>query len=174
MKTRVVRGVIVVTVIAAVGVFSANAFAWRGHGPGGWGEGPCAEGPYAANLSAEQLDQLKELRDAFFGATADLRREVHRKHLALRSELAGKTPDPAAAKALQQEISDLRAQLAEKRIDHLLAVKKIHPDAGFPLMTGGGPGGRWMGEDFQDRGPGPGRGKGWHRGPGYGGGRCAD
>jgi zinc resistance-associated protein len=170
MKKRYVKGVIAILVIGAVGVFSVNAFAGRGRGPMGWGGGqggqgygPCGGPGYASSLSAEDVEKLKEQRQAFFDATGDIRREKHQKRLSLRSELAKKDPDPAAAKALQQEISSLQAQLDEKRLDHLLEMKKINPDAGNRWMMGRDPGGRWM--NGGANGYGPGQGKGWHQGP---------
>jgi zinc resistance-associated protein len=79
-------------------------------------------------------------------------------------------PDLEKAKALQKEISDLSAKMAQDRITLYAEAKKIDPDARFgqgwgrgkgfgPGPYGGGYGG----------GYGPGMGRGWHRGgPGQG------
>jgi len=175
MKKRYVKRIITVVVIGAVTVFSVNAFAGRGYGRMGSGEGsrgqgygPCGGQGYAANLSEEDVKKLEEQRNTFFEATADLRQEMHQKRLALRSELAKKAPDAAAAKALQNEISGLRAQLGEKRIDHMMAMKKINPYAGGGWM-GAGHRGRMMGAGPGHMGYGPGQGKRFHHGPWSGG-----
>lgn len=85
-------------------------------------------------LSEEQQEKLQAERAAFQTATRDLRMELQSKKLALRSELAKKEPDADAAKSLQKEISALNAELAQKRIEHLLEAKKIAPYAGTGLM----------------------------------------
>lgn len=85
-------------------------------------------------LSEEQLEKLQALRTEFQTATRDLRMELESKRLALRSELAKKEPDAKTAKSLQKELSALNAELAQKRIEHILEVKKIAPYAGMGLM----------------------------------------
>jgi len=155
----------VVAAFAIIGI-GVNAFAGKGYGRMGWGGqgqgyGACqgqGYGPnqgrgFAANLSEEDVKKIEELRSAFFEATSDLRQEVRQRKLTLASELAKKNPDATAAKALQKEISELKSQLAEKRIDHMIEMKKINPNMG----------GRWMsGSMGYGRGPGSGhRGGGW-------------
>lgn len=80
-----------------------------------------------ANLTEEQVEQLKEARATFQEATQDLRMELKSKRLALQSELVKKEPDVKKAKTLQKEISALNAELAQLRIDQILEVKKIAP-----------------------------------------------
>jgi zinc resistance-associated protein len=165
MKKHFGKSVITVLVIGAVLVFSVNVFAGKGYGRMGWGGGsqgqgygPCGGPGYAADMNEEDVKKMETQRNTFFEATADLRQEVHQKRLALRSELAKKDPDTAVAKALQKEISALQAQLGEKRLDHMIEMKKINPNAGGRWMSGGG-----------HMGSGPGQGRGWHRGPWSGG-----
>jgi len=85
-------------------------------------------------LSEEQIEKLQEKRTAFKTATQDLRMELQSKRLALQSELAKKAPDAKTAKSLQKEISALNAELAQKRIEHILEMKEIAPGAGMGLM----------------------------------------
>ena len=164
MKKNYARKVIAIVIAGVIIGFGVNAFAGNGYGRMGWsgpqgqgpGSGPCWGAGYAANLSEADIQKLQEQRKAFFEATADLRQEMRQKRLALRAEMAKKSPDIAVAKNLQTEISNLQAELAQKRLEHIMEMKKINPNAG----------GRWMGAG--PMGFGPGQGRGWHHGPGYG------
>ena len=53
---------------------------------------------------------------------------LNEKRQALHTELDKQTPDVATAKALQKEISDLQAQFDQKRLTHILEMKKIDPN----------------------------------------------
>ena len=114
----------------AVAVYAAGGNA---PGEGGCGRGWHKGGGGAAclqNLSEEDRSKLESERQAFFTATDDLRRELYRKRLALKSEMAKKAPDAEAARALQKELSALHAQLEQQRIDHILKMKAINPNCG--------------------------------------------
>lgn len=150
MKKNLILGTVVTAGILFVIGYGANAFAgWgRGGGPGG-----CGGGGYAGTaLSAEQYKQVDEQRQAFFAATSDLRQQIYEKDLTLRSELAKDNPDVAAAGKLQKELSRLEGDLEQKRLAHMIEMRKLNPNAekGY---TGRG-----------NRGPGPG-GCGGGRGP---------
>ncbi len=131
--------------------------AYNGYGPGqgayGTGYGP---GP-GYGLSQEQLEALAQQRQAFFNDTASLRQNLFEKQAALRNELAKENPDVEAARKLQAEISDLRGQFDQKRLEHQMKVAETVPEAGRGF-----------------RGPrgGYGYGHGHGRGYGYGPGAC--
>jgi Spy/CpxP family protein refolding chaperone len=147
-----VIGILAVAVVAAMGT---NAAAGRGYGGGG---GPCwdGEGGGMAQLSAEDRQKMVDLRQAFQQATDGLRREIYQKELALRSELAQETPDPQKAAEMQKAISGLEAQFDQKRLEHVLEMRKINPNGRGWMMGGGrGSGGRGM-----EGCPGGGRGHG--------------
>ena len=134
----------------------------RGYGGPGYGS--------FGDLSEDQIRKLAEEHTEFREATTDLRQQIYQKKLELASEIAKQKPDPAAAAALQQEISDFLAQLAQRHLEHLLRVQKINPDVG----RGGPMGFGMMGHQMMHpdmMGPGM-----MHRsmmGPGgYGGGDC--
>jgi Spy/CpxP family protein refolding chaperone len=94
------------------------------------------------NLSEDDIEKLDAERKVFFEATKVLRRKIYQKRLELASELAKESPDAATAAALQTEISDFKAQMAQKRLEHILRVQKINPDLGRGFWGGGpmGPG----------------------------------
>lgn len=118
----------------AIVAFGFNAFAvqekrydpekGQGYGPGdGYGHGSC----YMNNLSEDEIKKAEEERKAFFKATEDLRQEIYAKELELKSEIAKKNTDIEKAKKTQTEISGLKAQFGQKRLEHMLNMKSINP-----------------------------------------------
>lgn len=121
-------------VIALIGI-AVNAFAGWGrgwhHGPGwhrgGWGMG----GPgYGYNLNDDEIKALEQERRAFFNETEALRQDLYAKDLELRSELAKESVDAKKAAQLQKEISRLESEIDQKRIDHMIKMRKLTPNAG--------------------------------------------
>ena len=106
---------------------------------------------YAPDLSDEDLKKLDEERTAFFETTKNLRDDIFKKGLELRSELVKQDPDTQKAATLQKELSELMAQLDQKRIEHMVNMRKLNPDIGKEFMgrdgysrgMGRGPGYRW-------------------------------
>ena len=175
MKTNTLRNTIAGFVALAVIAVGSNALAGPGKGPRnddrgyGYHDGRGGCGFRNPNLTPEQREQLQNERKAFFEATAGARQDLYAKRLALRAEVAKRNPDSNRASALQVEVSDLRAKLDQQRLDHILAMRKIDPEAGRGFF-GDGPGmDRHHG---YGRHNGPGRGMG--DGPGYGPGYCRE
>ena len=141
----------VLTVLAVIG-FGAYAFAhgekgydrngWGHHGSGwhhgGW-NGPGYDN-MMRDLSDDEIEKLEKERETFYRATEDLRQDVYTKELALKSELSKENPDTQKAAKLQKEISGLEAKIDQKRIDHLIKMKKINPNAGRMFTGRGGMG----------------------------------
>lgn len=183
------RLIALIGILVLVGAIAVPVLA---HGPGwgrgphmGWGGGPgqgyCGDyGPGAGNLTEEQRTQLDTLNKKFFDETAQLRNEMWTKSSGLSALLNSPNPDADKARALQKEITGLRAQLAEKRLDLELEERKIAPDARYGSGYGRGYGkgygkghgkGYGRGYGHHMRGHGPGGGYGHHMG-GYGPGSC--
>ncbi len=95
------------------------------YGPGGY----CSR--YASSLSEEDLGKANAERRAFFEATRELRQQVYQKDLELRAELAKQSPDAQKAAGIQKEISDLRAEMDQKHLEHRLRMKAINPELGM-------------------------------------------
>ena len=112
------------------------------------------------NLTSEQREKLEKARKTFIDGTTDLRNNLRTKVTELANLLSSAEPDANKAKALQKEISDLQANLAQKRLELRLEVLKINPDARY----GHGQGRRTM----MGFGPGMGFGRGMGFGPGMG------
>ncbi len=163
-----VKLVIILAITGIVG-FAATSFAGWGRGGGGncqglgsgWGHSEFAPADCRANLNDEQMAQLDENRRAFFEETRHLRENLYQKELELRSELAKADPDAQRAGDLQADISNLTAQLDQKRIAHRIKMKKENPK--FFAGRGYGKGGHGMGRGSY----GPGMGRRFH---GQGGG----
>ena len=77
------------------------------------------------NESREKLDQLDR---RYYERTADLRNKLYEKSDELDALLAGPNPDREKAKGLERELSNLRAQLDQERLDYELEARKITPD----------------------------------------------
>jgi len=168
MKRKVGISLLLVAVLA-LGV-AAAAWAGPGFGPG-WERGNKGRyagvcGPNAAinQLTPEKRQALIEAQTKFFNDTLALRQKVQQKRLELRALWANPETTKAALSAKQAEVSELTAQLAQKRLDHRYDLNKQFPElstgAGFGPGFCGGPG----------FGPGPGYGPRYGRG-GYGMGR---
>jgi zinc resistance-associated protein len=147
MRRTASKILVVLTVFSLMG-FGVYAFAGQENGDGqhnresrhygpGWHHGDDGYPGYGymmGRLSDEQIQKMDQQRETFFKSTEDLRQEIFQKRLALESEFAKKNPDAKNASNLQKRISDLRAQIDQKRIEYLLEMKKIDPSFG----------GRWM------------------------------
>ena len=133
------------------------AHGW-GYGGGhmmGWGAGPGYYGQYNngyTTLNSKQQEQLADLNQKFFNETRSLREKLWSESAELNALLSETNPDTGKIAKLQKEISDLRAKLDEKAINHEIEVRKIAPDTGFgngygygPMMRGYGMGGYGMG-----------------------------
>ena len=151
-----------VTILAIAGIvgFAATSFAGWGRGGGGncrgqgsgWGQREFAPSDCRGNLSDEQMTRLNEKRHAFSEETRNLRENVYQKELELRSELVKADPDSQKASDLQAEVSNLTAQLDQKRIAHRIKMKKENPE--FFAGRGYGMGGRGMGRGSHGSGMG--------------------
>jgi zinc resistance-associated protein len=166
-KTLAVAGIMLLVAAIAVPVLAYGPNWGRGrHMQGYWqgGPGACPQyGPGYTNLTEEQRAELGALRQKFYEDMAPLRDEVRTKRAELNTLLSTPDPDVEKAKALQQEISALKAKIAEARLDFALEVRKVDPNARFGMGPGRGWGsGKWERPHTQGYGPGYGQ-----HGPGY-------
>ena len=81
-------------------------------------------------MSPETYKQFEQNREAFFNETRDIRTSLFEKERELQNELAKDEPDVAQASRLQKEISDLQSQFDQKRIEHMVEMRKLNPNAG--------------------------------------------
>jgi zinc resistance-associated protein len=157
-----------ITVLGIVLLVGAIALPAMAYGPGcgkgrqmmGYGQGgPGACQQYNENMTEEQRAQLDKLHQKFYDETAQLRSGLWAKRGELDSRLGVSNPDAEKIRALQKEISDMRAKMDQARIDFQLEARKINPDArygmgygkggfgphhrGYGRGMGNGPGGCW-------------------------------
>jgi Spy/CpxP family protein refolding chaperone len=120
-------------ILFLVGVLAAPVFAYRG-GWGGWSRGPgsCGQGsgPYG-NLTESQNADLDRLDQKFSNDTAKLRDEIWSKSEEFNTLLNAADPDVRKVRALQKEITGLRAEMDRQRIDFELKARKITPNSGY-------------------------------------------
>jgi hypothetical protein len=108
-------------VVALLGI-AVNAFAGWGrgwhHGPDWQHRGWSMSGPgYGYNFSDDEIKALEKERQAFFNETESIRQDLYAK-------------DAKKAARLQTEISKLESQLDQKRVDHMIKMRKLNPNAG--------------------------------------------
>jgi len=135
------------TILGVLVLVGAVAVPVMALGPGwghmmGWGYGPGGGG--YANLTDEQQNELAALDRKFFDETKNLQDQIWTKSGELNALLNSPNPDLDKAKALQGEISDLRAKLDQERFNYDLQARKILPDQGTGYAYGRGYG-RHMG-----------------------------
>jgi zinc resistance-associated protein len=151
-------------ILIAVGSFLLVAFlavplladgpGWNGghHMWGSWGSdrGSCWDYGRGYNeLSKEEQKQLTELENKFSNETNNLRNEIWSKSAELNRYLNNTNPDSQRLTTLQRELSDLRAEMAEKRLAYELEARKILPDTRFR----GGYGMGYYGHHMRGYGP---------------------
>ena len=157
-----------VGILLMVGILAAPVFAHRwgrgGYGAyGGPGDGPCwVEG---GDISESQQAELDKLHEKFVNDTAKLREDIWNKSAELDTLFESSNPDAKKVRILQKEISDLKAKMADQRVDFELEARKIAPNARFGRGYGKGYGkgygrGYGMGHRYGPHGPHYGRGYG--------------
>jgi zinc resistance-associated protein len=150
----------ILTITGVVMLVLAVSYPLYARGPGwgsgdrfmrdGWGPGPQwgYNHPLFRALTEDERSKLEALHKEFRDETSPLRDKMVTKTRELYNILNSPDPDAPKARAIQKEISDLRAQLAQKRLDFLINVKKIVPkdffahEFGMGQNRGFGP--RWM------------------------------
>ena len=150
----------ILTVTLLIVALAIPAFA-RGRG-WGMGGGYCWQNDRNFRDFSPAQRGLSEQQDQeFYEETADLRNEIWVKEGELKSLLSNSNPDRERVRTLQKEISDLYAEMDQKRLNYQLETRKNLSEYRYGRGYGGGYG-RHM------RGYGPGFGYGQI--PDYGGG----
>ncbi|MBU0462086.1 MAG: periplasmic heavy metal sensor [Proteobacteria bacterium] len=155
------KSIIIISSLLIIALVSGSAFAWgRGMGSGYNQDCPRYGGEQGAfnDLSKDQRDALSALRQGFIDETYELRSAKFAKRQEMRMLMETSEPDRAKLDKLSQEIMDLQKQVMSKRIDFMLAAKKIAPELGMGKGFGQGRG-EWSGRGGQ-RGC-QGQGSGW-------------
>lgn len=127
-------------ILVLVAVLAAPVFAHR------WGKGESYGGPgycwrdsqQYGSLTESQRAELDKLEQNFFNDTAKLREEIWTKSAELNTMLNSANPDANKVRALQKDISNLRAKMGEKRVNFELEARKIAPNVRSGRGYGGG------------------------------------
>ncbi|MBF0230242.1 MAG: periplasmic heavy metal sensor [Desulfamplus sp.] len=128
-------------------VMVTNSFAWdSGYGRRGKGMGGQVgcQGQDFAKLTDDQKNKLKALHQKFIDETATQRASITSKHQEIMILMETTSPDKAKLLTLSSEITELKKQLMDKKIDLALEAKKIAPEIDLPI-GGQGFGKRGMG-----------------------------
>jgi Spy/CpxP family protein refolding chaperone len=172
-------GIVGITLLSAllIAPVAVWAFGWgRGanHMTGYRDAGPGHYGQYNNNyttLSSKQQEQLADLNQKYYNETRSLRDKLWSESNELNTLLSEANPDTAEVARLQKNISDLRAKLDEKVINHETEARKIAPNNWYGNGYGYGPmmGGYGMGYGMGGHGMGYGMSR---YSTGYGSGTC--
>ena len=119
-------------ILLLVAFLAAPVLANRG-GWGGWsrGAGYCGQVGGYSSLPENQSSELARLEQKFYNDTAKIRDQIWSKSEELNTLLNNADPDLDRAKALQKEITDLRAKLDRMTIDYELQARKVATDTGY-------------------------------------------
>lgn len=146
-RSLIVLSCIMLLVTAVYPVF-AQGPGWGRGGPHMRGGGFNADCPMnSSDLTEEQTTKLEKERKRFFSETSSIRNELRIKAAELKLVFLKPELDKEKAKQIQKEINDLRAQMDEKRLDHMAEVRQIAPDS-TPGMGGFGCCGKGRGNGF--------------------------
>ena len=160
------RIVTIAGIVLLVAAIAVPAFAYgRGWGKGRYkmgyghgGPGYCwQQGPGHENLTEEQRGQLDKLRQKSRDENAQLRDKIRARSEELNALLNSSDPDAEKATALQKEVSDLRAQMAQNRLNFQLEARKIAPEVRFGTGYGRNYSTHMRGYGEHMKGYGPGR-----------------
>jgi len=128
-------------------------------GGGGWNSAPSALA--SLNLTAEQSEKIRALRESFLKEVTPIRAQLLSKRTEIRLLWIQTKLDPDKIKATQREVRDLWGQMQEKRTDFRLAFRNIlTPEQTSKLLAQGI--GRGKGHGWGNRG----KNRGLDRGPG--------
>jgi Spy/CpxP family protein refolding chaperone len=170
------------SVMVALVLLVASA-TWVMAGPRGranWGDEtwcPGASQLSDLNLSVEQAEKIRGLRESFVKETTPIRTQLFTKKTELRLLWIQTSLDEAKIRATQKEVQGLMEQMQEKATDFRLAFRNLlTPEQTSRLLAEGigrGPGANWG----KGRGDRAGRmagspGIGERSGPGWGPGGC--
>ena len=78
-----------------------------------------------ADLTIEQRDAIRKLRDAFLDETVELRKNIREKRTEFRDLLRSENPDKSEVMAVRKELMDLNTILFQKKFDLRLEQRKI-------------------------------------------------
>jgi Spy/CpxP family protein refolding chaperone len=128
---KIIVAVVMVAVLASAGLAVAQGsekgpgmergygFHWggaRSAGPGSW---------YHLNLTPDQVEKIRALRESFFKEKVPLQNELMGKRLELKALWMQTNPDEQKILAKQKEINTLRVQFEEKATKNRLEMRKI-------------------------------------------------
>lgn len=157
-NTLIVVGAIAAIVLGGSWAFADGPRGTRGHGYHGCGYGY----PYS-NVTPEQREKVGVQEEKFYRDTAEIRRELYQKRLALRELWVDPKADPEKIRVKQREVVELEGWLQDMAFDHRMALQDLVPEEEVcPGFRGFGHGKRC--------GPHHGKGYGWSPGPDAGGG----
>jgi Spy/CpxP family protein refolding chaperone len=128
---KIIVAVVTVAVLATAGLAMAQGSdkgpgVERGYAPhSGWARSKGAWLWRDLNLTPDQVEKIKALRESFLKEKIPLQNDLMRERLELRSLWIQTNPDEQKILAKQKEINALKAQIEEKATKDRLEMRKI-------------------------------------------------
>jgi Spy/CpxP family protein refolding chaperone len=128
---KIIVAVLMVAVLATVGLAMAQGSekgpgAERGYGPYSGGARSAGLGLWhELNLTPDQAEKIKALRESFFTEKIPLQNELMAQRLELKALWMQINPGEQKILAKQKQINTLRAQIEEKETKNRLEMRKI-------------------------------------------------
>ena len=157
---------ILIAATALMLITTTSAFAGPRTGMGmGSGFGPGSCNISGLDLTTEQVEKVRAVRQAHMANMQDSRNQMFQKKAEIRLEWMQTTPDVDKIKKLQGEINDLRAVKQSMMVDQELEFRKIlTPDQLTRYLAQGAGAGMGQGRGFGHCGRGKAMGQGAGRG----------
>ncbi|HUV36470.1 MAG TPA: periplasmic heavy metal sensor [Patescibacteria group bacterium] len=115
------KSIIIFTVLVLTLLLSGTVVAQGGE--------RCGErGMRDLGLDKDQIEQFEKARIEHRLEMIDLRAEQRKLRLTMHTELRDGEPDRAELERLVEKIADVRERIEKRRLDHLLAVRKVLND----------------------------------------------
>lgn len=134
------KSIILITAILAMTLTATHAFSYggQGRGKGNSGKGMAMHQSAWNDLSKEQRDEITGLRQQFIDETYELRSDMMLKRHQVRMLMETSNPDRAELIKLSKAVNEIENRIMEKRIDFVLAAKKVAPELKFAPGSGQG------------------------------------
>jgi len=129
-----IRNVTMVVLILVLAGFAATGFAYKGYGKtascGNTGSACPASGGDETTLTEEDLQILADAKKTYIEETSEVRDLAYQKYGEIQDELKMDHPDTEKVAMLQDELSEMLAEIDQARLNYMIATKGIIPAQG--------------------------------------------
>jgi len=81
------------------------------------------------DLTDKQIDEINKLRDEHFKSMSDLRNNLQKLYIDMRSEWRNPKPDKKKLESIQDKINDIRNKMSKQRLNHWFDIYNLLDDS---------------------------------------------